>query len=223
MAAISLAGLVACGTGAAATSSGSGSGTSDAAMQAFASCMAENGVTPAGAGRERAARGGRRRGRRDPGVPGAAPSGRVAPVGGRGKPAHRRAPGGRGGRGRDARSSRRRRDRLGRRAEGVRPVRPGPADLVTRPGAGRADRRSPRVVPPRTSRAPHVPLAAITAGAQGPRHRDRRESVRHAPREARQVPARGDHRRGGAGVRGWAGPCPASPARRPRSPASRCR
>ncbi len=45
VAAIGLAGLVACGTGAATTSSGSGSGTSDAAMQAFASCMAENGVT----------------------------------------------------------------------------------------------------------------------------------------------------------------------------------
>ena len=45
MAAISLVGLVACGTGGATTSSGSGSGTSDAAMQAFASCMAENGVT----------------------------------------------------------------------------------------------------------------------------------------------------------------------------------
>jgi len=45
MAAIGLVGLVACGTGAATTSSGSGSGTSDAAMQAFASCMAENGVT----------------------------------------------------------------------------------------------------------------------------------------------------------------------------------
>jgi hypothetical protein len=51
VAAVGLAGLVACGTGAASTttssSTGSGAqaGTSDTAMQAFASCMAENGVT----------------------------------------------------------------------------------------------------------------------------------------------------------------------------------
>jgi len=43
VAAVSLAGLVACGS--TSTSSGSGSGPSDAAMQAFSSCMAENGVT----------------------------------------------------------------------------------------------------------------------------------------------------------------------------------
>jgi hypothetical protein len=51
VAAVGLAGLVACGTGAATTttssSTGSGAqaGTSDTAMQAFASCLAENGVT----------------------------------------------------------------------------------------------------------------------------------------------------------------------------------
>jgi hypothetical protein len=51
VAAVGLAGLVACGSGAASTttssSTGSGAqaGTSDTAMQAFASCMAENGVT----------------------------------------------------------------------------------------------------------------------------------------------------------------------------------
>jgi hypothetical protein len=51
VAAVGLAGLVACGTGAASTttssSTGSGAqaGTSDTAMQAFASCLAENGVT----------------------------------------------------------------------------------------------------------------------------------------------------------------------------------
>jgi hypothetical protein len=51
VAAVGLAGLVACGSGAASTttssSTGSGAqaGTSDTAVQAFASCMAENGVT----------------------------------------------------------------------------------------------------------------------------------------------------------------------------------
>ena len=49
VAAVSLAGLVACGTGTASTttssSTGSGAGASDTAMQAFASCLAENGVT----------------------------------------------------------------------------------------------------------------------------------------------------------------------------------
>jgi hypothetical protein len=47
VAAVSLAGLVACGSSAAATSaSGSGGAqASDSAMQAFASCLAENGVT----------------------------------------------------------------------------------------------------------------------------------------------------------------------------------
>ncbi len=51
VAAVSLAGLVACGTGATSTttssSTGSGAqaGTSNTAMAAFASCMAENGVT----------------------------------------------------------------------------------------------------------------------------------------------------------------------------------
>lgn len=42
VAAVGLAGLVACGTGAAATSGGA---PDDTAMAAFASCMAENGVT----------------------------------------------------------------------------------------------------------------------------------------------------------------------------------
>jgi len=45
VAAVSLAGLVACGTGAAASTGSSDGAPDDSAMAAFASCMAENGVT----------------------------------------------------------------------------------------------------------------------------------------------------------------------------------
>jgi len=44
VAAVGLAGLVACGTGAAASTGSSGGAPDDSAMAAFASCMAENGV-----------------------------------------------------------------------------------------------------------------------------------------------------------------------------------
>ena len=45
VAAVSLAGLVACGTGADASTGSSDGAPDDSAMAAFASCMAENGVT----------------------------------------------------------------------------------------------------------------------------------------------------------------------------------